>query len=104
MRIRILLLLLLVALLALFCNVKFGHADCGPYGCLEPYTTCVLGVCVSTKPPVTPDPTPTPVTPVPSTGGIPDSALYLIQKMYCKDNLCVVVVQPASVLNAPATK
>jgi len=101
MRTRLLFLLLLVALLVLFINAKLSHADCGAFGCLEPYTQCVAGVCVST---LTPTPVPTLVTPTPPTGGIPDSALYLIQKMYCKDNLCVIVVQPASVLNAPPTK
>jgi len=58
MRTRLLFLLLLVALLALFCNVKFGHADC-TFGCLfQPGTKCVDNNCVSVD--AIPAPTPTP--------------------------------------------
>jgi len=57
MRTRLLFLLLLVALLALFCNVKFGHADC-TFGCLfQPGTKCVDNNCVQIDATPTPSPT-----------------------------------------------
>lgn len=91
-------------LVSLITYILFGiavtncHAGCGPYGCLEPFTACVDGVCVSTIPTPTPAPTPTPTT-IPTIDGIPGAALIAVQKIYCNDKLCIIIVQPVSALN-----
>ena len=69
-------------------NIQLVCADCGSYGCTEAWTTCVNGKCVSTLPTPTPAPAPT-QTPYPS-----DSALIAIQRIYCGDKVCVILVIP----------